>query len=40
MKQKDLFATTDDLDQDHLMDLSTDGSMPELLQELDENFSN
>lgn len=38
LKQKELFAPTDDLDQDNLIILSTDRTIPELVHELNENF--
>jgi len=38
LKQKEQFAPTDDLDQDNLMILSTDRSVQETLNELDEYF--
>lgn len=40
LKQKERFASTGELDQDHLMVLSTDRSIPELLDELDKKFPN
>jgi predicted kinase len=38
LKQKGQFTPTDDLDRDNLIVLSTDRSIQEILQELDENF--
>jgi len=38
LKQKEQFTPTDDLDRDNLIVLSTDRSIQEILQELDENF--
>jgi aminoglycoside phosphotransferase family enzyme/predicted kinase len=40
LKQKELFAPKDDLDQYHLMVLSTDRPVSELLDELDKKFLN
>ncbi|MBA7683422.1 hypothetical protein ES703_91786 [subsurface metagenome] len=39
LKQKEVFAPTDDLDQDHLMVLPTNRPIAELLDELDKKFS-
>jgi aminoglycoside phosphotransferase family enzyme/predicted kinase len=38
LKQKEVFAPTDDLDQDHLMILPTNRPISELLDELNKNF--
>jgi aminoglycoside phosphotransferase family enzyme/predicted kinase len=40
LKQKEVFAPTDDLDQDHLMVLPTNRPIAELLDELDNKFPN
>ncbi len=40
LKQKELFVPTDDLEQDHLMVLSTNRPVSELLDELDRKFPN